>query len=95
MTSLQLTPVDGHEEHGADEDHLHVDELERVDGGDAERGRLLVRVVQLVEVFVEKRRVVHPVRQVRQVVLQANQGVSECMHLAPLPLCLRPAGRPA
>ena len=62
--------MDGHEEHGADEDELHVDELERVDGGDAEGRRLLVGVVQLVEVLVQERRVVQPVRQVGEVVLK-------------------------
>ena len=70
VTSFELTPVDGHEEHGTDEDKLYVDELERVNGRDAEGRRLLVGVVQLVEVLVQERRVVQPVRQVGEVVLK-------------------------
>ena len=46
-----LTCPDPHKEHGSDVDALDVEELHRVDGGHREGGRLLVRVVQLVEVL--------------------------------------------
>ena len=39
-----------HDQGGRDVDELDVDELDGVDGGDREGRRLLVRVVQLVEV---------------------------------------------
>ena len=50
FTANPLTNVHGHKEHGRGVDGLNVDELDRVDGGDREGRRLLVRVVQLVEV---------------------------------------------
>ena len=53
-----LTPVNWPEEHGRCVDELHVEDLDGVDGGDREGGRLLVRVVQLVEVLVQLRQVV-------------------------------------
>lgn len=67
-----LTPMHGEEHHGTDEDGLHVEKFNGMDGGDAEGRGLLVLVVQLVEVFVEEGQVVHTVVPVRQVVLQTE-----------------------
>ena len=61
--------MDGDEEHGGDEDGLHVHELDRVDGRHGERRRLLVRVVELVEVLVQEGGVVDAVAPVGQIVL--------------------------
>lgn len=61
--------MDGEEDHGADQDGLHVEELNGMDGGDTERCGLLVLVVQLVEVLVEEGQVVYAVVPVGQVVL--------------------------
>lgn len=51
---------------------LNVHDLEGMYGGDGEGGRLLVLVVQLVEVLVQPRRVVQPVKDVSSVVLKAS-----------------------
>ena len=58
------------EEHRRDVDGLEDYELDGVDGGHREGGRLLVGVVQLVEVLVKKRPVENAVAPIRQVVLK-------------------------
>lgn len=78
-----LTPVSRHEEHGGDEHHLHVHEFHGMDGRHGESGRLFVQMVHLVEVLVQKRRVVHAVVPVRQVVLKSMQ-----INLSLSPSCL-------
>lgn len=51
---------------------LHVHDLEGMDGGDRERSRLLVLVVQLVEVLVQETSVVQAMEDVGGVVLEIN-----------------------
>ena len=62
--------MSGNEEQRREHYKLHVYELDRVDCRDREGSWLLVRVVKLVEVFVQPRSVVHPVMPIREVVLQ-------------------------
>ena len=71
---LPLTPVDGEREERQAQRHLDVQHLHGVDGGDGEGGRVLVGVVQLVEVLVQPGRVVEPVQQVRHVVLPRKKS---------------------
>ena len=60
--------MDVHQEHWGDVDHLNVQELDGMDGGDAEGRGLLVGVVELVEVLVQEGHVVDAVQPVRDVV---------------------------
>jgi hypothetical protein len=57
------------EKHGRDVDGLEHDELDRVNGGHREGRRLLVGVVQLVEVLVQERPVEHTVAPVCKIIL--------------------------
>lgn len=65
-----------HQEHGRDENALHMDKLDGMDGRDGESRRLFVRVVQFVEVLVEEWRVVHAVVPIGQVILYQNMTVN-------------------
>ena len=56
---------------------MHVDELDGMDGRHGEGRRLLISVVQFVEIFVEERRVVHAVVPIRQVILLFNWKIVE------------------
>jgi hypothetical protein len=60
-----LTPVDREQEHRRREHELHVDKLYWMNGSHRKSGRLLVLVVQFVEVFVEERSVINTVVPVR------------------------------
>lgn len=51
---------------------LDVHDLERMDGGDREGSRLLVLVVELVEMLVEPRSVVQTMKDIRRVVLKTK-----------------------
>ena len=64
--------MDGDGDHGQDVDRLEDDELDGVDRGHGEGRRLLVGVVQLVEVLVEERPVEDAVPPVGRVVLDIN-----------------------
>ncbi len=67
--SFLHTPVNLEEKHGWDVDGLEHDELDRVNGGHREGRRLLVGVVQLVEVLVQERPMEHTVTPIRKVIL--------------------------
>lgn len=64
-----VEPVHGTKEDWSEEPQLHVHEFHWMDGRHGESRRLLVCVVQLVEVFVEEGRVVQPVKPVCHVIL--------------------------
>ena len=70
-----LTPMNLEEEHGRDVDALEDDELHRVDGGHGEGRRLLVGVVQLVEVLVHPGPVEDAVAPVSQIILKEAEGM--------------------
>jgi len=63
------TPVSGNEEQRREHYKLHVYELDRMDCRDREGSGLFVRVVKLVEVFVQPRSVVHSMMPICEVVL--------------------------
>lgn len=65
-----LTPVYWEGEERQAHGELHMHDLNGVDGSNGKGGGLLVLVVQLVESFVQPRRVVEPVEDVRSVVLR-------------------------
>ena len=67
--------MNGEEEHGRHVDGLNVDNLNGVNGRDRERRRLLVRMMQLVKVFIQERPVVDAMRPISQVVLQEKLNI--------------------
>ncbi len=66
---LFITPVSWDENQGRHEDSLHVNEFDRMDGCHGESRRLLISVMQLVEILVEERSVVHPMMPIGQIIL--------------------------
>lgn len=72
MICALLTPIGWNEEHGRYEDSLEKEKFYRMDGRHGEGCRLLVRVMQFVEVFVKEWRVENPVAPVRQIILSCR-----------------------
>lgn len=66
------TPVHGERDQRHAQADLYVHDLEGMDGRHGKCSRLLVLVMQLVEVLVQEGSVVRPVNPVRHVVLQGN-----------------------
>lgn len=70
-----LTPMNREQEERQAAGQLDVHDLHRVDGRHRERCRLLVLVVQLVEVLVQPRSVVQPVEDVGRVILEGKEFI--------------------
>lgn len=65
----QLTWMQGNDDDGKHQHQLDVHDFEGMDGGDGEDGRLLVLVVHLMEMLVQKGRVINAMNPIGRVVL--------------------------